>query len=505
MVDTLIAETNAGSVRWMHGLAEMPLSPIKVREGDLSEYLLPLRGFSVDELKYKQEEKQLLQEKREKEELERLRREEQEQLVRSAADKMVPALFNANGNMMKSQLATSKIVFHNTGDRLRIPGLLRESSFQTAEMVTEAMYSQNSNATSLQVALIPKGTSPALSYMKAPTKLVIPTRESDMLQEETIPPYNSDMCDISVAVDVDCVEEGHICVDEPVTVFDCKNSAVSQDVTDDAALELETKPDPGDIDDANENQYPKLISEIVDSLDIDTSFTLEDYERQVKETLQAEKAELLETQAILNAPPAAEAIDVLQRGMDPKMNTTGTISDAGSDLVPSAEIVRNSTETSEIIVEDLFPESLSLIPDLDIIPSDRPAIVTVADLEKQVQEILEAEKAEMLETQAILNAPPAADGIEVLEEENKDSLLRSLNATNSESDLAILEMDAPDVPPDHSLSIYDESSVDNSDVGDYKIEVGVMCGANMGASEENDINWSINSVNGEKSVDGDGE
>jgi hypothetical protein len=39
VVDTLIAETNAGSVRWMHG---------HVESGDLSDYLLPLRGFPVN-------------------------------------------------------------------------------------------------------------------------------------------------------------------------------------------------------------------------------------------------------------------------------------------------------------------------------------------------------------------------------------------------------------------------------------------------------------------------
>jgi hypothetical protein len=48
VVDTLIAETNAGSVRWMHGLDIMPLAPHHVESGDLSDYLLPLRGYPVN-------------------------------------------------------------------------------------------------------------------------------------------------------------------------------------------------------------------------------------------------------------------------------------------------------------------------------------------------------------------------------------------------------------------------------------------------------------------------
>jgi hypothetical protein len=64
VVDTLIAETNAGSVRWMNGLAEMPLSSVDVQTGNLSAYLLPLRGYSVDEVQQRQEnEKMALQER----------------------------------------------------------------------------------------------------------------------------------------------------------------------------------------------------------------------------------------------------------------------------------------------------------------------------------------------------------------------------------------------------------------------------------------------------------
>jgi Bestrophin, RFP-TM, chloride channel len=84
-VDTLIAETNAGSVRWLYGFEEMPYSAQRVRDGEMYDYLLPVRGYSVEELAQMEEEriereKQLEeQRKREEEEAaERLRREAEE-------------------------------------------------------------------------------------------------------------------------------------------------------------------------------------------------------------------------------------------------------------------------------------------------------------------------------------------------------------------------------------------------------------------------------------------
>ena len=98
VVDTLIAETNAASIRWMNALSEFPIAPQKIRDGTLSEYLLPVRGYSVPELE--QLESQRLERERErqerlqKEEEERRMAEEKSRKVRKAAQAMVPALYN---------------------------------------------------------------------------------------------------------------------------------------------------------------------------------------------------------------------------------------------------------------------------------------------------------------------------------------------------------------------------------------------------------------------------
>lgn len=81
-IDTLIAETNAGSVRWLNGLAEKPFAYAKLADGDILDYQLPLRGFTIEETE-KREEEALLKEARllEEEEEEKQNEDEPQPLI----------------------------------------------------------------------------------------------------------------------------------------------------------------------------------------------------------------------------------------------------------------------------------------------------------------------------------------------------------------------------------------------------------------------------------------
>jgi hypothetical protein len=83
-VDTLIAETNSGSVRWMNGFDRQPFSSQKLRDGELFEYLLPRRGYSVEELVQIEEDRiqkeKEKEEKREREEADRIKWKDEEAL-----------------------------------------------------------------------------------------------------------------------------------------------------------------------------------------------------------------------------------------------------------------------------------------------------------------------------------------------------------------------------------------------------------------------------------------
>ena len=76
VIDTLIAETNAGSVRWMNSFQQQPWNRQRLIDGELYDSILPLRGYSLDELaekeaqeeKERQEKEVAIKEKRRKEE-----------------------------------------------------------------------------------------------------------------------------------------------------------------------------------------------------------------------------------------------------------------------------------------------------------------------------------------------------------------------------------------------------------------------------------------------------
>jgi hypothetical protein len=59
VVDTLIAETNAGSVRWMNGLDKFPIPHQYIQNGtNLSDFILPLKGYSAQEGDRREEQEQ---------------------------------------------------------------------------------------------------------------------------------------------------------------------------------------------------------------------------------------------------------------------------------------------------------------------------------------------------------------------------------------------------------------------------------------------------------------
>jgi len=117
-VDTLIAETNAGSIRWLYGFEELPYSVQRLNDGELYEYLLPVRGYSVEELDQMEKEQieremQLeVQRKREDEEAaedERLRKEAEEKLAAEIEEEKLVAEKEAEEKLAAEKEAEEKL------------------------------------------------------------------------------------------------------------------------------------------------------------------------------------------------------------------------------------------------------------------------------------------------------------------------------------------------------------------------------------------------------------
>ena len=83
-VDTLIAETNAGSIRWLYGFEELPFSAQRLNDGELYEYLLPVRGYTVEELDEMEKERV----EREKQLEEQRKREDEEAAAAAEAERL---------------------------------------------------------------------------------------------------------------------------------------------------------------------------------------------------------------------------------------------------------------------------------------------------------------------------------------------------------------------------------------------------------------------------------
>jgi len=83
VIDTLIAETNAGSVRWMNSFQQQPWSKQLLKDGELFDSLLPLRGYSTEELLEKEQWEESERRKKEHEAKEKKKRIEDEERKRA--------------------------------------------------------------------------------------------------------------------------------------------------------------------------------------------------------------------------------------------------------------------------------------------------------------------------------------------------------------------------------------------------------------------------------------
>ena len=87
MIDTLIAETNAGSIRWMNSFQQQPWNRQLLNDGEMYDSILPLRGYSVEELA--EQEAQEEQERIDREEAIKEKKRKQEEKDRQKAENLL--------------------------------------------------------------------------------------------------------------------------------------------------------------------------------------------------------------------------------------------------------------------------------------------------------------------------------------------------------------------------------------------------------------------------------
>ena len=98
MIDTLIAETNAGSVRWMNSFQQQPWNRQLLNDGEMYDSILPLRGYSVEELMEKEAQEE--QERLERERIAEEKKKKKEESDRKKAEELLMKHVDSNRTSM---------------------------------------------------------------------------------------------------------------------------------------------------------------------------------------------------------------------------------------------------------------------------------------------------------------------------------------------------------------------------------------------------------------------
>lgn len=564
VVDTLIAESNAGSVRWMHSLDQFPISSARVKGGMLEDSIFPLRGYSVQEIEQMEEEKQ----RKEMEEQERMEREqeeeriaeEQEQLVRQAASEMVNyKLSNAQVGRLQNMTQSPTISVESSrgvrvSRRTSLPGAYATANLESCNDLAQFVADASILEGALPNALVPPSTAvPAPQFFAS---INDETYSSFLFGNQSVSAVNGVAQDdrlindalgnlIEVAKDVAVSKTRKTIATLNGDTMPTTQSAAVQGILAENAFTLKRTESSSDkatsgIDESHlpnftdtwESSRSDTESRTGDGVAADEGkaiassiFTFDEYEHHIKAILQAARDEMIETEAIMNAPPGANSVDIPQKsdpfvdGEEEEMAPSGAATEEnitppvngdtmsiGQDVLSGASLPVNTSSDSIRTFAEIWEEreellrsnldsatsaleftgnttvvdtptlerlsnatasdslarsvktdgSVSGLSNKPDVPSNsenneetqaaihkRMEISEVSELSSTSEEIMTQEEIdEFIETQAILNAPCAADYVDIPGEDDLNSIS---NTTDADDDfLAALEMDTPE-------------------------------------------------------------
>lgn len=590
VVDTLIAETNAGSVRWMYGLEEYPVSAQRMKDGELSEYLLPIRGYSVEELEAMEQEKlekerEIKEERRRKEE-EKRKAKEAEQRVREAAKSI------AEYQIDPTTLPTSSVIGLPGGTAFavsrakKLTGVLSSSSLTTARKVSEVIEMLPTLGNRLAEQLIPKETAPALETVVCinglPETEVQHASKTQNVGDKTILGKDEIAVDEKKGHQKDSDQESTD-DDEEYEFYD---DLEGWDVNGDRKMYVHTFDsfDPyKDLPwhdhigpDGKEVRLSQLLADEIWEEEIEAAKekevpirTYEEYIKKVADLADEKKSELLETQRILMESPGDQSsylpmLDIAEA--PPKYDQTkldgisqlwglppddlseipsyqeppvqisdssfGGIAQLWGDSVgesPSGQwtgSTRKTLETNDSTfgglaalwgqdIEDA-PQPISTsgtrriandtekvkpyepvdmkeyrlsqiladeVWDEEIADASIQEPINIDDYMRQANEIMAEKQEELLETEAIMNAPPGADMLEVPDMDDTIKLVAANVTDQNEDELAALEMDAPTIATDDDLN---RVQADNKGLSEKTRDAGTQTISSTGAEENPD-------------------
>lgn len=469
VVDTLIAETNAGSVRWINGLEEYPVGYDSVSDGDLSEYLLPIRGYTVEEVEAREIEKVRKEEeeadRRAKEAADKLREELEAQILQKAAEAMVPAqvMTTGIGTGVLSKLEISVQPNPLVSKGLRPPRMSKSSKLETAIATVNILSAMPMYGDSIASDILPDGL-PLVADAEVPRPMITNSHKTAVskqsLKSNNVNRVNGSKGDSDVL----------LATTEPSVVVEKSNGQPSPSETAKASLPKKTvgptsNEDTSILDDDIVATAP-TTSTATETFSSTGISTYEEFLLKEAALRSAIQEEMLETEQILAATPGS-------------VNTNADIGDQSA----TEQIITANNETT---VASKPTESSKL-------SAKQRTEIMLSDME---------DEAEKIETEAILNAPPAADSIEVLEKDDYSASLLA-NTTRMNDDLAILEMDVLDendellAESNTTFSFDPKNQIDSfmlavEQQGPLPDAVGMPDKLDQPQSDNNGVNGSVN-------------
>jgi hypothetical protein len=416
----------------MNGLDKFPVPNHLIKEGKLNDFLLPQRGYTVDELETikqqrREREKQALA-AQEKEERERRNAEEFQFQLKKSAEAMIPAMWNAHS---VSNILSNAIVYSHNPSTITKP-----TAFVGKTILAEKFKRGDFSSASIRkvidiINIIENATPEMVSSMVPPLTSVasidfLNKLEPDLLSEEEGTGIIADT-ELIGALENALSKDLDVLPDSVSFVVDDSNLTRSLDTINGSNIDVssETKKASSEADvpvgsDSIRIQASDSVS-IGSSSSVPYNATEEALnvlavltDNSNNESINLDENIIvplesdLDSAAVIEVPESTLVDETARVGV-----TVEECSSVDIDIepgLPEANVILSESTVSENAV---LPENDTVAGEVLIQTDSSDSQMSIQEYVEKVAKILEAEREELWETTAILNAPPGADSVEV--------------------------------------------------------------------------------------------
>ena len=378
VIDTLIAETNAGSVRWMNSFAQQPWSRQRLKDGELYDSILPHRGYTTEELIEMEE-----QEERERQEREAARREKKLRDEERERERLEQMLKEHHPNIVNG---TNMVI----GEKLNGTAILTPRGEDLMDSVAEegSVFDQEK-----KLIEISDGQIVAESFLLSPVEHIGENSTLEMFEQQDIPHEPAPMKNETSTSEVESnkvltLADGSLVTpDETVMI----NTAVNGEQPVDLAVDEATNDNaiPSILDAANEVQWDTLVAKTPN------------FEESIQEM---EVHKVSPTKKYLETLSDSSSLDNLNDGFafaEEDVEDDDVFDPMNFEWFEEIGEDGNEYRLSQMLADEEWDE----LVDDDVVNGDK---MTLEEFTTKAAELIEQNESELLETAEIMNSSPGS-------------------------------------------------------------------------------------------------